>query len=800
MKHPKAQGAFSHTHFLLLGQSFGTFPPNTQGTMDLYGAPERDQTPGHIQERLKKYQNECKKPLAPERKVVLDPGKLVDSSFDYSKRFDYDPSEYDSEVEFRPQTSTSSLLRPGIMRGNSFDQEGSEFDDMYGTPYETHPRDLSIRPGLFRGESFTNSSDITEEQEAEVKKTVVSLLDNLVDRDPEDDRQDLSFMVVKDKYLTAIEKLRPDSMDVSLHKNSSLSKEEKREQKKVLLETQKSKMSQYEDLKNNWISYETVASDKPEFPSEVAVDIQHREETVANAWTEFAEGIVEDVQNNSDSESDDDEEDLAYWIAEAKRLKAAKEQRKRAKRRVQEHMERARSSREAEKAEETSPRGDDLDDSDSSIDDIAGHLEKKRKGSAGAFLDDSSEDGSDNSQIGIGKSFTKHKADASHSTLSFNSSLQGLDSSSKSLTVDPALPEVSALGENDDLTDSEDRLAEGADAKADGNKNSKDGKKKKKKFEAPKTPGKKLKKKIPKKLKKSASKKGKALELDSISDSDASDQGVSKKSSKRKKKVKAKRRKSDLSSKSKYGTSSESEESESSDSDSDSSSEKKPSNKKKNNKKTRRKSNAKSNDENSDDEHVAPLRNLDGTPWKNVFKAWMNKPKKVKSEGTCITVPRVPQKSDCWRKTRHNFILDNAPFYWHKVAGDFEVVCKLSGTFSSMYDKAGLMVRLDAENWVTSGMECFNDMMNHSTCITKDVTDWSLAPLPPNVEKDGIWFAIKRIGDSIEAFYSLEGRKWVQTRQGIFSKAPVLKVGIVCACPMGEPFKVNFDMYRCKNI
>jgi hypothetical protein len=64
----------------------------------------------------------------------------------------------------------------------------------------------------------------------------------------------------------------------------------------------------------------------------------------------------------------------------------------------------------------------------------------------------------------------------------------------------------------------------------------------------------------------------------------------------------------------------------------------------------------------------------------------------------------------------------------------------------------------------------------------------------------GIWFAIKRLGDAIETFYSIEGKKWIQTRQGLFSSAPVLKVGIVCACPMGDPFKVNFDMYRCKNI
>ena len=188
-------------------------------------------------------------------------------------------------------------------------------------------------------------------------------------------------------------------------------------------------------------------------------------------------------------------------------------------------------------------------------------------------------------------------------------------------------------------------------------------------------------------------------------------------------------------------------------------------------------------------------RNPDGTIWKNPLKAWMNKPKKVKEIGAQIIV-KVPQKTDCWRKTRHNFIMDNAPFYWQKVTGDFQAIVKVTGDFSKMYDKAGLMVRLDEENWLLSGMEYFNDRVNHSTCVTRDYTDWSLAPLPENAEKAGIWFCIKRMGHAYESFYSIDGRRWIQTRQGLFTEKPVLKVGVFCACPMGDPYKVTFECYR----
>ena len=144
--------------------------------------------------------------------------------------------------------------------------------------------------------------------------------------------------------------------------------------------------------------------------------------------------------------------------------------------------------------------------------------------------------------------------------------------------------------------------------------------------------------------------------------------------------------------------------------------------------------------------------------------------------------------------------MDNAPFHWQKVTGDFEVIANISGNLSTMYDKAGIMVRLDERNWILTGMEFFNDRINHSTSVTVDHTDWSLAPLPKNAEKAGVWFCIKRMGDAYETFYSFDAKKWVQTRQGLFSNKPLLYVGICGACPMGEGFKVSFDFYRCKPL
>jgi regulation of enolase protein 1 (concanavalin A-like superfamily) len=101
---------------------------------------------------------------------------------------------------------------------------------------------------------------------------------------------------------------------------------------------------------------------------------------------------------------------------------------------------------------------------------------------------------------------------------------------------------------------------------------------------------------------------------------------------------------------------------------------------------------------------------------------------------------------------------------------------------------------------VMSGLEFFNKRVNHSSCITRGISDWSLAPLPDEAAKDGIWIAIKRNSNKVECFYSFDLKEWVQTRQGLFPTEDTLKVGIVAACPMGEPFKVVFERFRIQMV
>jgi regulation of enolase protein 1 (concanavalin A-like superfamily) len=243
--------------------------------------------------------------------------------------------------------------------------------------------------------------------------------------------------------------------------------------------------------------------------------------------------------------------------------------------------------------------------------------------------------------------------------------------------------------------------------------------------------------------------------------------------------------------------------------------ERKKSKKKKKSKKDDKKKSSKSKDDKKKKKAAAPpavvksaasdledgvtdkmARNPDGSVWKNPLKYWTNKPKQGVNEVGAKIILRPTKGSDVFCRAGDS-ITDSANFYWFKFEGDFNVLVKIKGDMNAPYDKAGIMIRQDERNWVLSGLEYYGGRMCLSTCITRGVTDWSLAPLADQKQasEEGIWIAVKRQENRIACFYSHDLKEWIQTRMGEFEAADTLKVGIAAACPTGEPYKVVFERF-----
>jgi len=172
---------------------------------------------------------------------------------------------------------------------------------------------------------------------------------------------------------------------------------------------------------------------------------------------------------------------------------------------------------------------------------------------------------------------------------------------------------------------------------------------------------------------------------------------------------------------------------------------------------------------------------------------WLNEPASSKGLDGKLFV-RSRAKTDFWRKTFYGYITDNGHFFRLPASGDFVFQARINGNYAALYDQAGLMVRLDAENWIKCGTEFFDGRRHASVVFTRDFSDWStMADLSKTAP---IWWRAVRKKDSVETLCSLDGNNFTSARQGYFPPGVKVDVGIMCAAPEGPGFDATFDNLR----
>ena len=149
----------------------------------------------------------------------------------------------------------------------------------------------------------------------------------------------------------------------------------------------------------------------------------------------------------------------------------------------------------------------------------------------------------------------------------------------------------------------------------------------------------------------------------------------------------------------------------------------------------------------------------------------------------------VPPKSDFWRETLHEFTADDGPFYYADRGGEFEALLKITGEYKSRYDQMGLMVRIDEKRWIKTGIEYVDGIYNYSTVVTDDKSSWSVIKLAERPKS--VWIkAIRRL-DSVEIFYSLDGKEYTMSNLSYLEGNVPVQVGMMAASPDGDGFKAG---------
>ena len=176
---------------------------------------------------------------------------------------------------------------------------------------------------------------------------------------------------------------------------------------------------------------------------------------------------------------------------------------------------------------------------------------------------------------------------------------------------------------------------------------------------------------------------------------------------------------------------------------------------------------------------------------------WFNEPTKWEIKNNSLTMNVTPQ-SDYWRVSHYGFTVDDAPFLYTMRCGEFEVKVKVTGDYTARFDQAGLMLRIDHENYIKAGIEFVDGKYNLSTVVTHHTSDWSIIALDRPVPF--VWIKAVRRLDAIEVFYSFDDVTYTLMRNAWMPDNHPIMVGVMAACPDGNGFKARFDNFSIKHL
>jgi regulation of enolase protein 1 (concanavalin A-like superfamily) len=176
---------------------------------------------------------------------------------------------------------------------------------------------------------------------------------------------------------------------------------------------------------------------------------------------------------------------------------------------------------------------------------------------------------------------------------------------------------------------------------------------------------------------------------------------------------------------------------------------------------------------------------------------WFNEPESWSVKGGRLTMDVTPQ-SDYWRISHYGFTVDDAPFLYTLRGGEFEVKVKISGEYKARFDQAGLMLRIDKENYIKTGIEYVDGKYNLSAVVTHHTSDWSVIELAEPVEF--VWIKAVRRLDAVEIFYSFDDINYTMMRNCWLEDNTPVMVGMMAACPDGEGFKATFEHFKIRHL
>ena len=170
---------------------------------------------------------------------------------------------------------------------------------------------------------------------------------------------------------------------------------------------------------------------------------------------------------------------------------------------------------------------------------------------------------------------------------------------------------------------------------------------------------------------------------------------------------------------------------------------------------------------------------------------WLNEPPHWRMDGSVLHVT-TGDKTDFWRETHYGFIRDDGHLYFETTEADFTVSVTVAGAYHTLYDQAGLMMRIDALNWIKAGVEFVGGRRLLSCVVTREASDWSI--ISGFDAPEVLDLRLTRQGTAVHVEWALPNSTTFETfRLAYFPLADRVLTGPMCCSPQRAGFEARFD-------
>jgi uncharacterized protein len=173
--------------------------------------------------------------------------------------------------------------------------------------------------------------------------------------------------------------------------------------------------------------------------------------------------------------------------------------------------------------------------------------------------------------------------------------------------------------------------------------------------------------------------------------------------------------------------------------------------------------------------------------------AWLNAPPAVERAGDDLLVT-AKNGSDLWRTTSYGFVHDDGHALLVPLPAGRAVEVDFVVDYAEQFDQAGVLVHLDARNWIKSGVEFCDGAPQLGAVVTREVSDWSTAPVPRWAGRS-VTIRASRAGDAITVRARSGKEPWQLVRLAPLDPDAPVSAGPYCCAPSRSGLTVRFTRF-----